>query len=54
MPLENSSLVMEWTIVELAEALVLIGVFQRDLVGKVEEEESKRLSRYEVKAWLLD
>jgi hypothetical protein len=35
---------MEWAIVELAEALMFIGMFGRDFVGELEEEESERLS----------
>jgi hypothetical protein len=47
-------LVVERAVMELAEALVLVGVFQWYLVGELEEEESEGFSRNKVEAWLLD
>jgi hypothetical protein len=34
---------VEWAIMELAEALVFIGVFRWDFVGELEEEEAEGL-----------
>jgi hypothetical protein len=32
---------VEWTVMELAEALMLVGVVRRHIVGKPEEEKSE-------------
>jgi hypothetical protein len=47
-------LVVEWTIVELAETLMLAGVIRRYVVGEPEEEVTEGFPRDEVETRFLD
>jgi hypothetical protein len=47
-------LIMEWTIMEFAEALVFIGMLRWNFVRELEEEEVERFSQNKVKAGCLD
>jgi hypothetical protein len=51
--LKSHRLIMEWAIMELAEALMFVSVLRWNLVGKSEEEESEGLSQDKVEVRFL-